>query len=210
MKIIEIIKEMLNDDAAIGKRGKVLLKFTCAHFRFFFRKSFVFKWINGVKLYAVYHRASSTECYYYDYYDPMEMHFVEKYLKKGDVFADVGANIGSWALFAASCEAYAYAIEPTPSTFELLKMNVELNPRLKDNIEMVNVAIGDKVGELLFAIDSDSENHVVSTEEAGREIIHVSCDTLDNLCEKNLEVAKIDVENFGLPKSSLFNALVNL
>ena len=129
----------------------------------------------------------------------MEMHFVEKYLKKGDVFADVGANIGSWALFAASCEAYAYAIEPTPSTFELLKMNVELNPRLKDNIEMVNVAIGDKVGELLFAIDSDSENHVVSTEEAGREIIHVSCDTLDNLCEKNLEVAKIDVENFEIP-----------
>lgn len=199
MKICKVIKGLLADEAADGQKRKVLARFVNAHLRFLFQETFKFSWSNGVNLYAVKHRHSSTECYYYGYYDPMEMHFVKKYIKDGDVFADVGSNIGSWALFAASCGAEVYAIEPAPSTFNLLKRNIVLNPEIKEKILAVNSAVGETKGELLFTVGRDSENCVVTEEIHGVTTQSVPCDSLDNICRKKIEIAKIDVENYEIP-----------
>ena len=162
MKLLKIIDGLIKDEASEGQKIKVLFRFVLAHIRFLFTDSFTFEWVRGIHLNAVRHRASSTGCYYYGYYDLPEMILLEKYLKPGDDFADVGSNIGSYAIYAASCGANVYAIEPAPSTFQLLLDNVRLNPRLANHIEPIQCAIGKEEGRVIFTTDDDSENHVIA------------------------------------------------
>lgn len=200
MNTIKIIRDLLRDEAAEGQKMNVLARFIVAQVKFLRTDCFTFQWIRGITLNAVHHRASSTGCFYYKYYDPAEMKLVERYLHNGDVFADVGSNIGSWGLFAASCGAKTYAVEPAPSTFALLKNNISLNPGLKDLIEPVQSAVGTGGGSVLFTVDNDSENRVVTVEDCEGLITQsVECKTLDEICHGALDVAKIDVENYEIP-----------
>lgn len=197
MNIFQVISALLKDEAAKGQKLKVIARFVFAHIRFLSKKSFIFQWVHGIWIKAVHYRSSSTGCYYYGYYDPMEMRFIEKYLRQGDVFADVGSNVGSWALFAASLRVETYAIEPTPSTYKLLEENMKLNLNLKDKIIPIQCAVGDKRGSVDFTIDNDSENRVIET--ITNEVTQkVRCEKLDFICE-SLDAVKIDVENFEIP-----------
>ena len=165
-----------------------------------FKDSFRFNWVNGIELNAVKHRTSSTECYYYRYYDPMEMHFVEKYLRKGDVFADVGANIGSWALFASSLGAKTVAIDPTPSMFKLIEDNIRLNPNIKNTLVPICCAVGKEEGTVKFRIDDDTRNCVIDPNDLEVcESIEVPVRTMDSMKElKDVSVMKMDVERYEL------------
>lgn len=62
--------------------------------------------------------------------EPETVRWIERYMVKGDVLYDVGANVGPYSLVAAAslngdCEIYA--IEPSFSTFSALSANVLLN-----------------------------------------------------------------------------------
>jgi FkbM family methyltransferase len=59
-----------------------------------------------------------------------EIHILERLLKKGDLFVDVGANVGYYSLMAAKMvgnEGRIYAFEPEHSYFSLLKYNLNIN-----------------------------------------------------------------------------------
>lgn len=95
-KVVNILKMLLFTEASReGRSLGVILKYIIAHIRFVFQRQFVFKWVNGTKLWAVHHRYSSTACYYFGMYDYSEMNFLSKYIREGDVFVDIGSNIGS-------------------------------------------------------------------------------------------------------------------
>jgi predicted RNA methylase len=50
-------------------------------------------------------------------------------LRPGDLFVDVGANVGSYTILAAGvCGANVISIEPVPSTFTHLADNIHLAP----------------------------------------------------------------------------------
>jgi FkbM family methyltransferase len=75
-------------------------------------------------------------------------------LKEGDVFYDVGANVGFFTLLAArkvGSGGFVYAFEPVPSNAEQIQRNAVLNGC--ENICVVNVAVSDTVGrgELFLA-----------------------------------------------------------
>jgi len=56
--------------------------------------------------------------------------FAERELRAGDVFLDIGANVGFYTLFAAQrvgAGGCVHAFEPEPSTFESLRRSVEAN-----------------------------------------------------------------------------------
>jgi tRNA1(Val) A37 N6-methylase TrmN6 len=63
-----------------------------------------------------------------------------KRLAHGGVFIDVGANIGGYTIRVAKT-ARAYALEPHPRNFHLLKLNVKLNQK-QDNVRAFQVAAG--------------------------------------------------------------------
>ena len=61
-------------------------------------------------------------------------------LGEGKVFVDVGANIGSYSVFAARCGADVLAIEANPQTAVKLGFNVRANDL--DNVRVINSAVG--------------------------------------------------------------------
>jgi FkbM family methyltransferase len=70
-------------------------------------------------------------------------------LRPGDVFVDVGANVGYFSLIGSRCvgpEGVVVAIEASPRMFELLRRNLWRN-RLT-NVRAVNVAASDAHGSL--------------------------------------------------------------
>jgi FkbM family methyltransferase len=123
--------------------------------------------------------------------------FFRHLLKQGDVYVDVGANIGTLALCAAQlvgAHGKVIAIEAHPKTFGYLTENVALNSFL--NIELLNYAVGDKEGELTFSdINSDDQNKVMIGLTGG---ITVPVKKLDMLLseENYISLLKIDVEGF--------------
>ena len=128
-----------------------------------------------------------------------DMAFVLHLLRDGDLFVDVGANVGSYTVLAASaCGARVIAIEPIPSTFRHLLDNIHLNA-IEDKVEALNIGLGGEGGQLLFTAESDTTNHVISPDEDGtREIVRVPVKRLDD-CLKGKEppvLIKVDVEGF--------------
>jgi len=71
-------------------------------------------------------------------------------LRPGDVFYDVGANVGLYSLLAARRVATGtvYAFEPLPRNIEYLRKHLELNR--VSNAELLELAICDVVGIASF------------------------------------------------------------
>jgi FkbM family methyltransferase len=82
---------------------------------------------------------------FFGLFEPNLTYFISSVLKPGDVFIDVGANIGYFTMLAAKCvgaSGKVYAIEASPSTYELLIANLRLNE--VKNVEAINMAVTDK------------------------------------------------------------------
>lgn len=75
-----------------------------------------------------------------------------KYIKKGDVVIEAGANLGSETILLSKLvgEGKVYGFEPNPYTFERLSINVTIND-LK-NVKVYDIAIGEKNGDISFNI----------------------------------------------------------
>ncbi len=69
-----------------------------------------------------------------------EHRLLEPHLGEGRVFVDVGANIGSYAIFAAGLGAEVLAVEANPHTADKLGFNVRANGM--DKVTIVNAAVG--------------------------------------------------------------------
>jgi FkbM family methyltransferase len=63
------------------------------------------------------------------FYEPEELEIISKHFKPGDVFLDVGANIGNHSLFVAHflSPSRVIAIEPNKKAYTILQHNVNLN-----------------------------------------------------------------------------------
>jgi len=130
-----------------------------------------------------------------------EMSFLLHFLRRDDYFVDVGANIGSYTILAsAHVGAKVISIEPVPSTFLNLRMNICIN-QMDKNVETYNIAIGSKTGMINFTSSFDTTNHVATEEDlkdnaAG--IIKVPIKTLDEIIN-DFQIPillKIDTEGF--------------
>lgn len=131
-------------------------------------------------------------------YDLHEMLFLTHYLRPGDTFVDVGANVGVYTILAAGVAgSNAIAFEPIPSTFSKLKRNVTYN-QLEGLVDLRNLGVGDKEEKLVFTNNLDATNHVISnSQESAGATIQVPVDTLDHLlADKTANFLKIDVEGF--------------
>jgi FkbM family methyltransferase len=132
--------------------------------------------------------AAATKVVYGCPPDWPEMQAWKRLLRPGDLFIDVGANVGTYSLWAAGCGAEVIAVEPDAVTAQRLRDNVALNPGAP--ISCVEAAAADREGTIQVTEGQDTLNRI----GPGRE---VKATTLDALAA-NREVAgiKIDVEGF--------------
>lgn len=116
----------------------------------------------------------------------------ERLLQRGDLFIDVGANVGIYAVFCASLGAQVIALEPAPDTVQLLRDNIALNPHLL--IEVLQAAAGERTGYTTLTSGLDSTNRI---DPAGRDVVRLL--TLDEMIgRRTVAGVKIDVEGFEL------------
>lgn len=125
-----------------------------------------------------------------------DMAFVMHFLRQGELFADVGANVGAFTVLAAGVAgAKAVCFEPSRETFEMLSRNVRLN-NLSDRVRPVNAVVGRTAGSVKFSSGLGTENHVASTAEAGNSVT-VPMTALDQeLATNPATLIKVDVEGF--------------
>jgi len=87
---------------------------------------------------------------YFGVWEPDVSRVIERNLAPGDVFVDVGANIGYDTLLASERvgpRGRVVAIEASPRTFALMQANLALNPS-SSNVRAVNAAVSDHAGKL--------------------------------------------------------------
>jgi FkbM family methyltransferase len=90
--------------------------------------------------------------------EPVEQQVLAASLQPGDVFYDIGANAGFYAVIAARLvgdHGQVYAFEPTPELAERLKHNANLNGL--SNLSVVEAAVCERSGSVRFA---SSDFHV--------------------------------------------------
>lgn len=81
----------------------------------------------GGKIWVDLHRTAATKALYANPPDWPHMLVWQRRLTANDIFIDVGANVGTYSVLAASLGAQVIALEPATDTVKLLRENVELN-----------------------------------------------------------------------------------
>ncbi len=139
--------------------------------------------------------AAATGNFYCGLMEFQDMSFLLHFLRSGDLFIDIGANVGSFTVLAsAHAGATTIAIEPVPATFKLL-MNTVFANQVHDIVTSHNIALGSAKGQIEFTDVKGAANHVATKED--KNTIKVNVDVLDHLLvEKNPLLVKIDVEGF--------------
>lgn len=92
------------------------------------------------------------------------------FLRRGDLFLDIGANVGTYAVLASGvCGADTWAFEPDPGTVSDLKSNLAING-LEELVTVYDIALGASEGEVGFTIGLDTANRVISDQVEGHEL----------------------------------------
>lgn len=103
-------------------------------------------------------------------WEPFETSLVLALLGPGDVFVDVGANLGYFSVLAASRVGDAgavFAFEPDPANYRLLLANAALNA-VEQRITAVEAALSDAAGEgrLFLSTDNLGDHRVYAGDES--------------------------------------------
>ncbi|KAF0117541.1 MAG: FkbM family methyltransferase [Hyphomonadaceae bacterium] len=135
-------------------------------------------------------------------FDIKEREFLAAHLKAGDVFVDIGANIGGYSMWATKCvgsSGKVLALEPQPSVLERLRTNASFNPELP--IIIVPMAAGETQSTMRMSISAsnDGEGSLAREVQSGGYIEVQVMPLTDILAANNItriDALKIDVEGF--------------
>jgi FkbM family methyltransferase len=131
-------------------------------------------------------------------YEPTETQLVRQILKEGDVFLDVGANIGWYTVYAAKAvgaTGKVIAFEPEPSNLDMLRRNVRANG-LK-NVVVEGRALSNAAGSFkLFLERGNLGKHSLVLEHGGKHYVNVETIPLDDYWkgQGDIKLVKIDTE----------------
>lgn len=129
----------------------------------------------------------------------------EKIIKKGDVFFDVGANIGLTAIHAGNLvgeNGIVHAFEPMPSTFNILKKNIYLN-KMK-NIFPHNFGLTDFERKAVLFPNLEVNRGAASLfSKNKKDGVDIELKRLDDFLKRNkitkVDFIKVDIEGSEAP-----------
>lgn len=138
------------------------------------------------------HRTGATKALYANPPDWPEMAVWQARLGRGDLFVDVGANVGTYTVLAASLGAEVIALEPASDTATLLRENIEPNGFAE--VTVIEGAAGETEGTARFSTGLDSVNHL---DEHGA--VSVPVVTVDSVVgDRTVTGMKVDVEGYEI------------
>ena len=139
----------------------------------------------------------------FDNYEKRDKLLVDKFLNDGDVFFDVGANIGHFSFYFKRKykNLKCFMFEPHPVLSKCIQETVQFG-NIKD-ISLNEVALSNETNELEFFEDTfnDGGHSLISDQVSKRSKSHsfkVQAETLDNYFSKlnvdSIDMMKIDVQ----------------
>ncbi|MCX2743313.1 FkbM family methyltransferase [Mangrovivirga sp. M17] len=100
-----------------------------------------------------------------------EVNFFKKFIKRGDVVIDIGANIGDLTVpmaLASGKEGVVFGFDPNPFVYKILQKNAELNQDKTNIVPLLN-AISSDEGEYYYTSSEASfANGGISTSKKNR------------------------------------------
>lgn len=117
-------------------------------------------------------------------------------IKKDDLIIDIGANLGSFSMYAANKGANVLSFEPDSYNFNYLLKNIKIN-NFENKIKAYNVAISDKPGTVKLSInDNHACNSIMDSDQYNT--LDVTSTTIDIIINElkiqKINLIKIDVE----------------
>lgn len=159
------------------------------------KREVIFEWIGGQRLIVRRGMTGATGNIYVGLHEFCDMMLLLHFLREGDLFVDIGANIGSYTILASGVRrATTLAFEPDPDTVAALRRNIEIND-LGGRATVDECALGDRDGTVLFTQGLDTVNRVaVKGEPSARS---VSVRRLDSVISAgHPTMIKMDVEGY--------------
>jgi FkbM family methyltransferase len=160
-----------------------------------------FDFVEPARLFAHSGLTAATANLYVGMQEFEDMAFAVHMLRPGDLFSDVGANIGAYTILASAVSgAHSIAFEPVSSTYDWLVQNIRLNG-LAEKVVAQHVAVGAEIGTARITSNLDTVNHVLPnnsiSDATANEQVEVT--TLDAIFrEQAPTLIKIDVEGFEM------------
>jgi FkbM family methyltransferase len=161
------------------------------------RRPWTIRWHGGLRLVCHPHDHVTTMALYYGLYDRAEMRFLLAWLRSGDTFLDVGANVAPYSLLSTLVPGVrAVAFEPGTLARRRAAANVALNGS-GAAITLVPRAVSDRDGTARLSADRWATNALVDAAYAGA-AENVETVSLDHyVAEARVErvsLVKVDVE----------------
>lgn len=155
----------------------------------------VVDWVGGTKFIAHRGMTGFTGNIYTGLHEAVDMFFVLHFLRPGDVFGDIGANVGSYTVLASGVVgARTIAFEPDPDVAEKLKKNIQIN-NLEGLVTVHQMAVGDEDGQIFFTVGMDTVNRVALEGDVEKRVVELS--KLDSILGNMSPVMiKMDIEGF--------------
>lgn len=159
------------------------------------QREVIFPWISGQKLAVCRGMTGATGNVYAGLHEFVDMMLTLHFLRAGELFLDVGSNVGSYAVLASGVRrAETWAFEPDPGTVHYLRRNLELNS-ISNLVKVHELAVGHQDGEASFTRGLDTMNRIAADRETN--IRRVQMRKLDTLTGASMPVMmKMDVEGF--------------
>lgn len=162
----------------------------------------------GIRMKVDLSKQMGSAIYWRGAHDWAPIFTLEKFLKPGDTFIDVGANQGEYSLWAARKvgeKGKVLSFEPMQQLFDQLSENIRLNESFQKTILPIQLGLSDEPGEVkLFTNPGANEgtNTIYGNDKFSIEVGKIQLDTLDNQLAKNgisrVNFIKVDVEGAEL------------
>jgi FkbM family methyltransferase len=142
--------------------------------------------------------------YIYRAYEPLETGFIRKTLRPGDIFVDIGANIGYYSVRGAKLvgsSGRVIAVEPDLYNSELLRRNATANG-VAGIVRHVRVALGAEksVGRLYRSPVNFGDHRVYDSDTQTRETVEICIEPLDEVVGglglSRIDLVKMDVQGY--------------
>ena len=166
----------------------------------------------GAKIYCDLGDLIPSRIFHFGLWEPDISHCISRYLSDGDVFVDVGANLGYYSLLASKIvgrTGAVVAIEASPRIFARLQGNLAANRAA--NVRAVNVAVSAGVGSVTIysgPAQNSGATSVLKKWRNGEAEAVVGALPLNRILTedecKRVALIKIDVEGAEAPILSQF------
>lgn len=198
-QIIKVVKGIMKHPLAKRQKSSSILRFVKWQIaQAILPYPVVYSFVGDSKLVVQKGMHGATGNIYLGLHEFNEMSFVLHLLKEGDLFGDIGANIGAFSVLASvNAGADAITVEPIPVTYGHLVRNVKVN-NAESKITALQLGVGNENTTLRFTKNMDTVNSVSVNQDTNDEnTVLVQVKKLDDIFNDRQPVLlKIDVEGY--------------